>query len=49
MQIRKGDMLCAHHPLIHIDEAAFGPDAKEFKPRRFIDNAALKKKVIYVH
>lgn len=44
-KVKKGDMLCAHHPLIHIDEAAFGPDATEFKPRRFIDNAALKKKV----
>lgn len=45
MQIKKGDMLCAHHPLIHIDEAAFGPDAKEFKPKRFIGKPQLKKKV----
>eukprot|EP00752_Nemacystus_decipiens_P008261 g7387.t1 len=44
-QIRKGDMLCAHHPLVHIDEAVFGPDAGEFKPKRFVGNPALKEEV----
>ena len=38
-------MLCCHHPLIHIDEAVFGPDAGEFKPKRFVGNPALKKEV----
>lgn len=45
LQVRKGDMLCCHHPLIHIDEAVFGPDATEFKPKRFVGNAALKDEV----
>ncbi|CAM9960343.1 unnamed protein product [Scytosiphon promiscuus] len=44
-QIRKGDMLCCHHPLVHIDEAVFGPDAGEFKPKRFLGNEGLKKEV----
>lgn len=44
-QINKGDMLHAYHPLIHIDEAAFGPTARQFNPRRFIENPELKKKV----
>ena len=38
-------MLCCHHPLIHIDEAVFGPDAAEFKPKRFIGNPGLKDEV----
>ncbi|CAM9908226.1 unnamed protein product, partial [Hapterophycus canaliculatus] len=44
-QIRKGDMLCCHHPLVHIDQAVFGPDAGEFKPKRFVGNDDLKKEV----
>lgn len=46
-QVRKGDMLCCHHPLIHIDEAVFGPDATEFKPKRFIGNPGLKDEVSF--
>lgn len=38
-------MLCCHHPLIHIDEAVFGADATEFKPKRFIGNPGLKDDV----
>ncbi|CAM9440562.1 unnamed protein product [Ectocarpus sp. 8 AP-2014] len=44
-QVHKGDMLCCHHPLIHIDEAVFGADATEFKPKRFIGNPGLKDDV----
>lgn len=44
-QIREGDMLLAHHPLIQIDEAAFGSTAREFNPRRFVQNPKLKEKV----
>lgn len=38
-------MLCCHHPLVHIDEAVFGPDAGEFKPKRFLGNDDLKNEV----
>ncbi|CAM9867534.1 unnamed protein product, partial [Laminaria digitata] len=44
-QVRKGDMLCCHHPLVQIDELKFGPDAREFKPKRFVGNPDLKKDV----
>eukprot|EP00904_Undaria_pinnatifida_P000524 jgi/Undpi1/10472/HiC_scaffold_29.g12922.m1 len=44
-QIRKGDMLCCHHPLVQIDEIKFGSDAKEFNPKRFVGNPDLKKDV----
>ena len=45
VQIRKGDMLCCHHPLVQIDEIKFGSDAKEFNPKRFVGNPDLKKDV----
>ena len=38
-------MLYCHQPLVQIDEAKFGPDAKEFNPRRFVGNQGLKKDV----
>lgn len=38
-------MLCCHQPLVQIDEAVFGADAKEFKPKRFMENPGLKKEV----
>ncbi|CAM9689272.1 unnamed protein product [Ascophyllum nodosum] len=44
-QIKKGEMLHCYHPLVQIDPAAFGPDAKEFKPKRFVGNPDLKNKV----
>lgn len=45
LQIRKGDMLFCHQDLAQIDTAAFGADAREFKPKRFVGNPDLKKKV----
>ncbi|CAN0556720.1 unnamed protein product, partial [Laminaria digitata] len=38
-------MLCCHQPLVQIDELKFGPDAREFKPKRFVGNPDLKKDV----
>ncbi|CAN0010049.1 unnamed protein product [Sphacelaria rigidula] len=38
-------MLCCHQDLAQIDPAAFGPDAREFKPKRFLGNPGLKKQV----
>ncbi|CAM9605170.1 unnamed protein product, partial [Hapterophycus canaliculatus] len=44
-QVRKGDMLCCEQALGHMDPAVFGPDAREFNPKRFLGNPDLKKKV----
>lgn len=45
MQVRKGDKLCCQQDLVQIDTAKFGPDAREFNPRRFLENPELKKDV----
>ncbi|CAM9321677.1 unnamed protein product [Scytosiphon promiscuus] len=44
-QVRKGDMLCCEQALGHMDPAVFGPDARQFNPKRFVGNPDLKKKV----
>lgn len=44
-QMRKGDMLYCHQPLVQIDETKFGTDAREFNPKRFVGNPDLKKDV----
>lgn len=46
-QIRKGDMVYCHQPLVQMDEAVFGPDAADFKPKRFVGNPGLKEKVCF--
>lgn len=38
-------MLYCHQPLVQIDVLKFGTDAKEFNPKRFVGNQALKKDV----
>ena len=38
-------MLYCHQPLVQIDELKFGPDAREFKPKRFLENPSLKEDV----
>lgn len=45
LQIKKGEMLSCETVLCQMDPAVFGPDAREFNPRRFVDNPELKKKV----
>lgn len=44
-QVKKGDLLCCEQALGQMDPAIFGPDAREFNPKRFLGNPALKKKV----
>ncbi|CAN0371091.1 unnamed protein product [Ascophyllum nodosum] len=44
-QVKKGDKLICHQDLVQIDPAKFGPDAREFKPKRFLENPELKKDV----
>ncbi|CAM9321604.1 unnamed protein product, partial [Scytosiphon promiscuus] len=44
-QVRKGDMLCCEQALGHMDPAVFGPDARQFNPKRFVGSPDLKKKV----
>ncbi|CAN0296296.1 unnamed protein product [Ascophyllum nodosum] len=44
-QVKEGDKLLCHQDLVQIDPAKFGPDAREFKPKRFVDNPQLKKNV----
>eukprot|EP00903_Cladosiphon_okamuranus_P007709 g7471.t1 len=44
-QVRKGDMLSCETVLCTMDPAVFGPDAREFNPRRFVDHPELKNKV----
>ena len=38
-------MLLCHQALGQIDELKFGPDARHFNPRRFVENQDLKKDV----
>lgn len=40
-------MLCCNQDMIQIDPVVFGPDAREFRPSRFIDNPELKKEVSF--
>ncbi|CAM9542239.1 unnamed protein product [Ascophyllum nodosum] len=44
-QVKKGDKVICHQDLVQIDPAKFGPDAREFKPKRFLENPELKKDV----
>ncbi|CAN0173723.1 unnamed protein product [Ascophyllum nodosum] len=44
-QVREGDILICHQDLVQIDHTKFGPDAREFKPKRFVENPELKKNV----
>lgn len=45
MQIKKGEYISCEQVLCQMDPTVFGPDAREFNPRRFVDNPELKKKV----
>lgn len=45
IQIKKGQYISCEQVLCQMDPAVFGPDAREFNPRRFVDNPELKKKV----
>lgn len=38
-------MLFCHQAIGQIDELKFGPDARQFNPRRFVGNQDLKKDV----
>lgn len=38
-------MLCCEQVLCQMDPSVFGPDAREFNPKRFYNNPELKKKV----
>eukprot|EP00752_Nemacystus_decipiens_P012023 g10658.t1 len=44
-KIKKGEYISCEQVLCQMDPAVFGSDAREFNPRRFVDNPELKKKV----
>lgn len=44
-QVNKGDALCCEQALAMMDPSIFGSDAREFNPKRFLQNPDLKKKV----
>ncbi|CAM9624591.1 unnamed protein product, partial [Ectocarpus sp. 13 AM-2016] len=37
-KVKKGDVLLCKQALGQMDPSVFGPDAREFKPERFVGN-----------